>query len=89
MPVKELRELYGNTTNTRSLMNKAICNECVGASELLDAMRFVAPKRNHSPNWAKTYELLEKIRLAMTTDVAKRHHFRTERKEGGTVADGV
>lgn len=80
MPIKDLQEKYGNTTNTRSLMNKAICAECVGGSELLDAMRFVASKRNYSPNWATLYELLNKVRDAMTADVAKRYDFKTARE---------
>lgn len=84
MPIKDLQEKYGNTTNTRSLMNKAICAECVGASELLAAIQFVSHRRDRSANWAKIYELLNKVRDAMTADVAKRYDFKTTRESDAT-----
>ncbi|MBP3531627.1 MAG: hypothetical protein J6K20_05545 [Thermoguttaceae bacterium] len=84
MPIKDLQEKYGNTTNTRSLMNKAICAECVGASELLAAIQFASNRRERSQNWATLYELLNKVRDAMTADVAKRYDFKTARESDAT-----
>lgn len=77
MPIKDLQEKYGNTTNTRSPMNKAICAERVGASELLAARQFVSHRRDRSDNWAKIYELLNKVPDATNADVAKRYDFKT------------
>lgn len=82
MPIKDLQEKYGNTTNTRSLMNKAICRECAGAPELLAAIQFASHRRDRSSNWAKLYELLNNVRDAMTADVAKRYNFKTAPQTG-------
>lgn len=65
-------------------MNKAICAECVGASELLSAMNYASKKRRLSPSWAAMYDMLNEVRNAMTADVAKRYDFKTTRESDAT-----
>lgn len=78
MPVKDLREKYGNIKRTRSLLNKAIRAECAGADGVLSALDFAAQRCQTSKDWAEIYEILLSARGAMTAEIARRYDFKSE-----------
>lgn len=75
MPVKELREAYGNA-KTWQAMNRAIRKEAPGGAELLDAIGLAAPLRDRSPQHAKLFEKLQKAREAMNAYIAKKYNLK-------------
>ena len=78
MPVKDLREKYGDVKKTRALMNRAIRAECPGADSLLKALDFASRRKSAAPEWSMIYKMLCDARGAMTADVAKRYDFKSE-----------
>lgn len=77
MPIKELRDVYGNVKKTSSLLNRAVRAECVGGAELLDAIYIAAKNRRVSADWEKMFQALESVRAAMQNEIARRYQFKT------------
>lgn len=78
MPVKELRERYGDVKKTRALLNRAIRAECPGADDLLKALDFAARRNRNAPEWSMIYKMLCDARSAMTAEIARRYDFKSE-----------
>ncbi len=76
MPVKELREAYGNA-KTWQAMNRAVRKEIPGGDELLDAIGLAAPLRDRSPQCAKLFEKLQQAREAMNAYIAQKYELKS------------
>ena len=80
MPVKELRETYGNA-KTWQAMNRAVRAEVPGGDEPLDAIGLAAPLRDRSSQHAQLFEKLQEARKAMNAFIAQKYRLKSAPKD--------
>ena len=80
MPIKELKEKYGKSLKSPSVINRAVRAEVPGGSHVLDLLQQLFPMRERE-EFQPVYRKLEMTLGAMRDFVAQKYELKTGKAE--------
>lgn len=82
MGIVNLREKYGQTANSQTVLNRAARAEIPGGSRLFDLLDYLYKIKGESKDLSDVYEELQRVKREMLNGIARKYELKSKSGAG-------